>query len=79
MKRPRDLADSIRANKDRRAERGDGFQRETFTLPLEAARAKAREILDRFPAGGYATVVEHWHRLPDGRITFTMRRLPTAD
>lgn len=76
MKRPRDLADSIRARRDRD---DDGFRRETFTLPLEQARAKARDILDRFPAGGYATVVEHWHRLPDGRITFTMRRLPTAD
>ena len=57
----------------------DGFKRETFTLPLDAARAKAREYLDRFPAGGYSTVVEDWRALDDGRIEFTMRRLPTAD
>jgi hypothetical protein len=76
--RPRDLADRMRAGKDRRTT-GVGFERETFTLPLEAARTKAREILDRFPTGGYATVVEQWRQLPDGQIEFTMRRLRTAD
>ena len=57
----------------------DGFIRETFTLPLDAARAKAREYLDRFPVGGYSTVVENWRTLENGSIEFTMRRLPTAD
>lgn len=57
----------------------DGYRRETYTLPLEAARAKAREILDRFPKAAYMTEVEHWRELDDGRIEFTMRRLPTAD
>jgi hypothetical protein len=76
MPRPRDLADRMRARMDARP---DGFKRETFTLPREAARAKAREYLDRFPTGGYSTVVEHWRQLDDGRIEFTMRRLPTAD
>ncbi len=76
MQRPRDLADRMRARKDAST---DGFQRETFTLPRDAARAKAREILDRFPVGGYATIVERWRQLPNGDIEFTMRRMPTAD
>ena len=38
----------------------DGFLRKTFTLPVEDARAKAREILREFPAGGYMTIVEDW-------------------
>ena len=58
---------------------GDGYRRETFTLPLDAARAKAREFLDRFPKAAYMTEVEHWRQLDDGQIEFTMRRLPTAD
>ena len=78
MRRPRDLAEGMRAQRDRQRF-DDGFTRETFTLPVEAARAKAREILDRFPVGGYATIVERWRKLDDGRIEFTMRRLPTAD
>jgi hypothetical protein len=52
---------------------------EKFTLPIEAARIKAREILDQFPRAGYMAVVENWRQLPDGQIEFTMRRLPTAD
>jgi hypothetical protein len=48
-------------------------------LPLQAARLKARQILDEFPVGGYSAVVENWRQLPDGQIEFTMRRLPTAD
>jgi len=57
----------------------DSFLRKTFTLPLEDARVKAREILREYPAGGYMTIVENWCQLPDGQIQFTMRRLPTAD
>jgi hypothetical protein len=66
--RPRDLA-----------YRMSGPQRPTiFTLPIEAARLKAREILDQFPQAGYAAVIEDWRQLPDGQIEFTMRHLPTA-
>jgi hypothetical protein len=54
-------------------------QPEKFTLPIEAARCKAREILGQFPHAGYATVVERWRQLPDGQIEFTMRHLRTAD
>lgn len=72
---PRRLAEHMRT----RQHASDGFVRETFTLPREAARAKARELLQRYPAGGYSTTVELWRRLDDGKIEFTMRRLPTAD
>jgi hypothetical protein len=78
VKSPRDLAGRMRSQRDQR-KLTDGFMRETFTLPLDAARAKAREYLDRFPVGGYSTIVEKWRALDDGRIEFTMRRLPTAD
>ena len=67
--RPRDLAERI-----------SGVQQpETFTLPIDAARLKAREILGQFPHAGYMAVVENWRQLPDGRIEFTMRHLPAAD
>jgi len=61
--------------RDHRKLEGDGFTRETFTLPLEQARKKARDILNEYAVGGYATVVENWRQLPDGQIEFTMRRL----
>jgi hypothetical protein len=69
--RPSDLADRL----SNRRESDD----ETFTLPVEAARLKAREILNQFPQGGYITIVEQWRQLPDGQIEFVMRRLRTAD
>lgn len=80
MKRPRDMADRSRELREVRRLAGDhGFLRETFTLPLHAARLKARQILDEYPAGRYITIVENWRQLPNGQIKFTMRRLPTAD
>ena len=67
--RPRDLADRM-----------SGIaQREIFTLPVDAARLKAREIIDQSPQSGYLPIVENWRQLSDGKIEFTMRRLPTAD
>ena len=78
-KRPRDIADRSRSSRDLRKLEEDGFLRETFTLPLHAARLKARRILDAYPAAGYMTIVENWRQLPDGQIEFTMRRLPTVD
>ncbi len=67
--RPRDLADRMSA----------APQPKTFTLPVDAARRKAREILNQFPQSGYMAVVENWRRLPDGRIEFTMRHLRAAE
>lgn len=59
--------------------RSDGLIRETFTLEREAAREAARAFMERWPREGYWSRVEHWAQLPDGRIEFTMVRLPTAD
>jgi hypothetical protein len=73
--RPRDLADRMA---DRRRP-DDGFLRETFTLPREQARTKARDLLDRYPKAAYMTGVESWRELPGGDIEFTMRRLRSAD
>ena len=57
----------------------DGYLRQTFCLPRDEARIAARQFLDRFPKAAYASEVESWRALADGRIEFTMRRLPTAD
>jgi hypothetical protein len=72
--RPRDLADRMA----RRA-RPDGFVRQSFSLPREQARAKAKAFLKAYPTAAYMSEVERWRELPDGSIEFTMRRLPTAD
>ena len=58
---------------------GDGWRRETFTLPREQAREKAREIFVAFPKAAYMTEIESWRELADGQIEFTMRRLPSAE
>jgi len=73
--RPRDLASRMA---DRRRS-GDGFVRETFTLPRETARTRARDFLKRYPKEAYMSSVERWRELPDGAIEFTMRRLASAD
>src|SRR5262245_48498029 len=57
----------------------DAFRRETFALPREKAREKAREMFRRFPKAAYMTEIESWRELPGDRIEFTMRRLPSAD
>ncbi len=57
----------------------DTFDRETFRLPREQARETAREWFDRYPKAAYMTSVESWRVMEDGRIEFTMRRLPSAD
>jgi hypothetical protein len=62
-----------------RTKSGDAFRRETFALPREAARAKAREMLRRFPKAAYQTEIESWRVLPGDFIEFTVRRLPSAD
>jgi hypothetical protein len=66
--RPRDLA-------GRMASAGE----QVFTLPLDAARWKAREIIDQAPQGGLASVIEKWRQLPDGRIEFSIRHFLAAD
>jgi hypothetical protein len=77
---PRDLADRMAARRPAaRSKQHDGYLRETFTLPREKARAKARDYLARYPKAGYMSAVESWRELPGDNIEFTMRRLPSAD
>ena len=71
--RPRDLASRMAAR------RNDGYLRESFTLPREAARMRARDFLKRYPKAAYMSEVESWRELPGGDIEFTMRRLASAD
>ncbi len=73
--RPRDLADRMAA----RRKPDDGYLRETFSLPRDQARTKARDFFTRYPKAGYMSAVESWRELPDGDIEFTMRRLRSAD
>ena len=73
--RPRDLAGRMAG----RRKPDDGYLRETFILPRDRARTKARDFLTRYPRAGYMSGVESWRELPGGEIEFTMRRLPSAD
>jgi hypothetical protein len=66
--RPGDLATRI-----------SGVQPRIFKLPIDAARRKAREILNQAPQGNYTPIVENWRQLPNGQIEFTLRHLPTTD
>jgi len=78
-RRPAEIAKRSAQALARRTGVRDAFRRETFALPREAARAKAREFFSRFPKAAYMTEIESWRELPDDRIEFTMRRLPSAD
>jgi len=75
--RPRDLASRMASRRTPKTGFEDGFRRETFTLPREKARDRAREFLNRYPKA--MSAVESWRELPGGEIEFTMRRLASAD
>ncbi|MBR0690562.1 hypothetical protein JQ594_31950 [Bradyrhizobium manausense] len=77
--RPRDLAERMARRRKPAAKAGDGYLRESFTLPRAAARARAQAFFARYPKAGYMSEVETWRELPGGDIEFTMRRLPSAD
>ena len=76
---PRDVARRLARSRDSRAPARDAYRRETFRLPREQARAKARAFFERYPKAAYMTEVESWRELADDEIEFTMRRLPSAD
>jgi hypothetical protein len=76
---PRDLAARAALGLRGRSPRNDGWRRESFTLLREEARAKAREWFEQYPKAAYMTEIESWRELSDGRIEFTIRRLPSAD
>ena len=67
--RPSDLADRMSAQQ----------QVEVFTLPLDAARCKARKIIDQSPRLGFTSVVQNWRQLSDGQIEFAIRYFPATD
>ena len=50
-----------------------------FTLRIDAARLKAREVLNQLPAGWLCAGRRKPAAASDGQIEFTMRHLPTAD
>jgi hypothetical protein len=54
-------------------------QPETFRLPVDAARRKAREILDQIPQNDLTSIVENWRPLPDGQIEFVVRKVRATD
>ncbi len=68
-----------RARAEGRTRTGDGFIRETFVLPRQDARLKAREWFDRWPKQAYWTAIESWFERPNDVNEFTIRRLPAAD
>jgi hypothetical protein len=73
--RPRDLA-------DRMAGRGqpDGYVRETFSLPREQARAKAKAFLRSYPKAAYMSEVERWRERDWQDPSFTVcDALETSD
>ncbi len=82
-KAPSELARRLGERTAKRAESGaakrESWRRETFTLPRGEARDKAREWFTKFPKAAYMTEIEFWRELADGRIEFTIRRLPSAD
>jgi hypothetical protein len=75
-KRPLHFADRSRSQSDRRRIENDDVSLETFTLPVEAARLKVRDVIDRNPQRGYLEIVERWRQRPDGLIEFAICRLP---
>jgi hypothetical protein len=79
MDRQRRLSDRFRSHSDRCKIENDDVVLETFTLPLEAARLKVRDIIDGISRRGYQEIVERWRQLPNGLIEFTVRHLPIAD
>jgi len=44
-------------------------------LPVDAARRKAREVIDQSTPNGLTSIVENWRPLPDGQIEFVVRHV----
>jgi hypothetical protein len=56
----------------RRSGESDGYVRETFSLPRNEARDKARAFLMLYPKVAYMTEVERWRELPGNTIEFSV-------
>jgi len=78
---PGDLARRAAERRGRRSDRrpADQWRRESYCLPRLLARAKARELFERYPKAAYMTEIEFWSERADGQIEFVVRRLPSAD
>ena len=81
-RKPIDIAARVASRRRRRSRAAaaeDAWRRESFCLPRDEARAKAREWFERFPKAAYMTEIESWREVADDRIEFVIRRLPSAD
>jgi hypothetical protein len=58
---------------------GDGFMRENFIMGPHSANDRARAYFSQYPPSTYLSEVESWQKLPDGRVAFIMRRLPSIE
>ena len=79
---PLDIAKRAARRREQRQSGGvqdNSWRRETYCLPRPQAREKALEWFERYPNSAYMTEIEFWRELADGRIEFTIRRLPSAD
>jgi hypothetical protein len=72
--RPRDLAEKMST----RRELDGSLSPSTFRLPLEAARRKARQIINEGSRNDSTACIERWRQLPDGQVEFSVRRLRVA-
>jgi hypothetical protein len=80
QKTPAELARRlVKRAKTKESSRKDAWRRETYTLPRQEARNKARDYFAQFPKAAYMTEIESWRELAGDRIEFTIRRLPSAD
>ena len=66
--RPRDLADQMSGT----------LQPKIFTLPLDPARCKAREIIDQSPESDFTPIIEKWRNFRT-IILNAIRHFPAAD
>jgi hypothetical protein len=66
MVRPRDLAVRV----------SDAQHRDSFRLPLDAARRKAREVIDQNPQDGLTPTVENWRHFPTVRLNLQYGTFP---
>jgi hypothetical protein len=81
-RKPIDLADRVASRRGKRshaASEEEAWRRETFCLPRDEARAKAREWFEHFPKAAYMTEIESWREVAGDQIEFVIRRLPSAD
>ena len=54
-------------------------QPEAFRLPVDAARRKARDVIDQSTPNGLTSIVENWRPIPDGQIEFVVRQVRATD